>query len=507
MNALTTALQVAQAAPARKIIPDTASSDLLPNWGSLQAPYSQEAEEATLGAVLVNPNAYFDVAAFLNADDFFILRHRYIWEAIDRLKKRDEVVDYLTVIQELKDAQRLNEIGGAAYLIQLINSTPTSVHAVVYGKLVFSFATRRRIMAASDEIKALALNSDIVLDEVCIAAQSKLDAVMPDAKKEILAGRDSIQAYKDIQYETDLKIANGELVTYPLPKEWGALKELVPSIRPGNFIVISSDSGYGKSAFVEQLGEHTALLGIPTEYIHTEQSQQEILHRRMARHSGLSFDLLLTSGHNDLQQGFTAEQARRMNEADEHIAQFANKLSYEWMPDVRFEKLQTQMRRAALAGVKVFIIDHFQDITVDARDPVRAYEQACIWLAAFAEFRQVVVVVVSQVNKQGKTKWTEKLKEKATLLITIKAPNLDNCYTYYLNNVEYSSFPGQKSPVTDVIVVKARFGKTGKVKQLRHGPGFKWLDLNSVRRQPDGFAQSFAAASFKDNDNEVQRSY
>src|SRR5262245_35003809 len=123
-------------------------------WGSTQAPFSQEAEEAALGAILASPNAYFAVAAFLKPDDFFILRHRYIWEAMNRLNDRSEPIEYLTVAQELKDAGHLAEIGGPAYLTQLINNTPTSVHAEVYGRLVERAATRRRLMAASDEIKA-----------------------------------------------------------------------------------------------------------------------------------------------------------------------------------------------------------------------------------------------------------------------------------------------------------------------------------------------------------------
>ena len=111
-------------------------TDSFNGWESQQIPYSQEAEEATIGAVLVNPVAYFGVASFLQPDDFFILRHKYIWQALARLVDRSEPIDYLTLTQELKDMDKLAEIGGQAYLTQLINSTPTSVHAEIYGRLV-----------------------------------------------------------------------------------------------------------------------------------------------------------------------------------------------------------------------------------------------------------------------------------------------------------------------------------------------------------------------------------
>ena len=166
---------------------------------------------------------------------------------------------------------------------------------------------------------------------------------------------------------------------------------------------------------------------------------------------------------------------------------------------MEWEKLQMQMRRDAMAGVKVFLIDHFQDILVNTNgredNAVRAYEKACIWLAAFAEKRQVVVVVASQENKQGKTKWTTKLKEKAVTLISIKRKELFSEYSYVIDGVEVRAFSGEKSPVAEYIVAKARFGKTGVAKLLNHGPRFRWIDLSAVhhhRRYPTLNGQSFA---------------
>lgn len=162
-------------------------NDPVANWGTLQTPYSQEAEEATIGAVLVNSVTYFAVAAFLQAEDFFILRHRYIWESLTRLHERGEPIDYLTVTQELKDTGHLAEIGGPAYLTQLINSTPTSVHAEVYGRLVERSATRRRLMAASDEIKALALNEELTVEQVISDAEARLfDVTERQLSKELI---------------------------------------------------------------------------------------------------------------------------------------------------------------------------------------------------------------------------------------------------------------------------------------------------------------------------------
>src|SRR5690349_18285576 len=183
-------------------------TDSLNGWGSQAIPYSQEAEEAVIGAVLVNPVAYFGVASFLQADDFFILRHKYIWQALTRLTDRSEPIDYLTLTQELKDMDKLAEIGGPAYLTQLINNTPTSIHGEMYGHLVERAATRRRLMSASDEIKALALNEEITIEQVINEAETKLfDVTERQLTKELIPMREAISSYFDriehLMYDKD----------------------------------------------------------------------------------------------------------------------------------------------------------------------------------------------------------------------------------------------------------------------------------------------------------------
>lgn len=450
-------------------------------------PYSEEAEKAALGAMMINPDSFHTIAQIVKADDFFLLRHRYIWDAITRIALREESIDYLTVTEQLRVDNRLQDIGGPAYLTQLSNAAPDSTHGKTYAQLVAWSAGRRRLMAVSDEIKALAMDEQVPYTDIMVTSQAKLDSIMPDEKVQLTVGSDSIQIYKDMQFATMEKIENGEIVSFPLPSEMGALCALVPTFSPGDFIVISGDSGSGKSCTLEQMGESFAAQGIPSKYIHTEMSKEQILHRRMARHSGLPFEMLKTAGYTPTQKGYTPAQVAKLDAAEAHIATFASRLTYEWMPDVEWEKLQLQLRRDAAAGVKVFLIDHFQDITVNNNgredNAVRAYEKACIWLAAFAEKRQVVLIVASQENKQGKTKWTSKLKEKAVTLISIRRTELHSEYAYSLDGVEVRAFPGEKHPIADYVISKARFGKTGVAKLLNHGPQFKWVDVSRIRHR------------------------
>lgn len=84
-------------------------------------PHSREAEESVIGAIIINPPIFFDVASFLKLEDFYIHRHRYIWDAFHRLYEKRIPLDLLTLCEELQKAGLLEEVGGSAYLTSLIN--------------------------------------------------------------------------------------------------------------------------------------------------------------------------------------------------------------------------------------------------------------------------------------------------------------------------------------------------------------------------------------------------
>src|SRR5512141_2903333 len=115
-------------------------------------PHSRQAEEAVLGAILIDSEAYFNVAQFLRPDDFYIVRNRWVWEAFTRLHERRAPIDYLTVCEDLEQQGQLAELGGPAYIMSLINQTPTSLNAEAYGHLVEESSVRRRMLQAANDL-------------------------------------------------------------------------------------------------------------------------------------------------------------------------------------------------------------------------------------------------------------------------------------------------------------------------------------------------------------------
>ena len=145
---------------------DLSTPEVSTTPGPQIVPNSREAEEAVLGSVLINPESYYDVAQFLQEQDFYIHRHRWIWQAFTRLHEKRVPIDFLTVSEELDQMDQLGEVGGPAYLTALINNVPTSLHAEAYGHLVEETAVRRRMLDAANLIAKLAYREESGIDEV-----------------------------------------------------------------------------------------------------------------------------------------------------------------------------------------------------------------------------------------------------------------------------------------------------------------------------------------------------
>ena len=115
-------------------------------------PHSIEAEEAVLGSLLIDPDAIFEVSSFLRPDAFYRASNRLVFEAILDLSDRREPIDLITLTEELRRREQLEDAGGEGYIISLINAVPSSINARNYGKLVEAASIRRKMISAAGTI-------------------------------------------------------------------------------------------------------------------------------------------------------------------------------------------------------------------------------------------------------------------------------------------------------------------------------------------------------------------
>ena len=99
-------------------------------------PQNIEAEEAILGCLLIDPDAIIKIASFLRPEDFYSANHGSIYDAIMSLNGRQEPIDFVTLVDELERSEQLANIGGPAYIADLISTTPTAIYVDHYARIV-----------------------------------------------------------------------------------------------------------------------------------------------------------------------------------------------------------------------------------------------------------------------------------------------------------------------------------------------------------------------------------
>jgi replicative DNA helicase len=144
-------------------------------------PHSPSSEEALIGSVLIDPSAYDLTAQFLTPEDFYIHRHRFVWQIFSSLHESNTPIDYLTVCKALEKSGKLDEVGGAGKLSELLTTTPSSLHAEAYAREIKQNSVRREMLAAATRLATNAMNAMDPVDISLMGARSELDRLMSHA--------------------------------------------------------------------------------------------------------------------------------------------------------------------------------------------------------------------------------------------------------------------------------------------------------------------------------------
>ena len=222
--------------------------DDLPPFDDVQSdepqgmPHSRQAEEAVIGAVLINPETYYDVAQFLRAEDFYIIRNRWIWEVFTELQERRGKLDYLTVCDMLENRGQLAEIGGPAYITAMINQTPTSMHAQEYGHIIEEASIRRRMLGSANDMARLAMDTARTVDTVLNEAEKSIFSISDRrATKEVQPIRTVLSAV----YDRVDRLAQADDEIAGVPTGLTDLDKLLGGLQKSDLIIVAGRPGAG----------------------------------------------------------------------------------------------------------------------------------------------------------------------------------------------------------------------------------------------------------------------
>jgi replicative DNA helicase len=248
-------------------------------------PHNREAEEAVVGSILINPEVYYDVAPFLQAEDFYIHRNRWIYETFTRLHERRVPIDFITVSDDLEQKGQLAEIGGPAYLSALTSNVPTSLHAASYGRIVEATSLRRKMLEAANEIARLAYQEE---DSVDVAMDEAEKAVFGVSERRLTRDLQTIRQVLSDYYDRIEKLFGRDDEFFGVPTGFIDLDRLLMGLQPSDFLIVAGRPGTGKTAFLLSAAKFAAQVHKKHVAIFSlEMSDEQLVQRLLSQETGI----------------------------------------------------------------------------------------------------------------------------------------------------------------------------------------------------------------------------
>lgn len=218
-------------------------------------PANLEAEQAVLGSLLIDPDAIIKIASFLRAIDFFREWHQWIYSALLTLHERREPADFVTLVDELERNEQLEDIGGPAYITELINSTPTAIYVDYYARIVERTAILRRLIGAAEKIAELAYDESNDVNEVVDRAEQIIFGVSESRIHRDLTPISTIMA--DVVDQIDF-LARNQNRLMGVPTGFVMLDKMLGGFQKSDLIIVAGRPGMGKSSLGLSIAQNAA---------------------------------------------------------------------------------------------------------------------------------------------------------------------------------------------------------------------------------------------------------
>jgi replicative DNA helicase len=413
--------------------------------------HALEAEKAVLGGVLVD-NAQFLEVSWLKPEEFFRPAHQPLWRSIRALAELREPIDQVTLTERLRKDATLEEIGGAAYLAELLDGVPRATNVAHYAKLVQQKAHLRALAAAGRTLTLQAEAEAEPAEELLDGAQRTLLALTTQTGRRGLVRADALVS--DVSPKLE-EIFNSKRPVLGLATGFASLDAMTRGMAAGNLILIAARPGMGKSALAGNIGHYVASQGLTVAFFSLEMTRDELTIRLLASHARLDLHKLLSGWVNQSEFAGISNAMSAVSSVPLYID--------DW-PAPTLMDLRASCRRLMLQdSLSLVIVDYLQLMPVSGRAENRnlAIGELSRGLKELAKELQVPVIALSQLSRA-----VEGRGDKRPMLSDLRdSGNLeqDADMVWFLFREELYAPTPQNAGAAEIIVAKSRNGPTGTV--------------------------------------------
>ncbi|MAT41310.1 MAG: replicative DNA helicase [Anaerolineaceae bacterium] len=415
-----------------------------------QQPHSREAEEAVLGAVLINPDSYFDLAQKLRADDFYIVRNRWIWEVFTTLSEQRTPIDFLTVCDTLIERGHLDEVGGPPYITTLINQTPTSLHAQAYSEIVEENAMRRRMLEAANNLAKQAFDRSKSVDSLLDEAEKSVFGL---SERRITNDLQPIQTVLSNYYERVDQLSQRTDEIMGVPTGLFDLDKLLGGLQKSDLLIIAGRPGMGKTGFMLSVAKNAAQKHKKHVAVFSlEMANEQLVQRLIAQETAIDTQRLRTGKLQD-------DEWSKFNQAIEVLGN--TRVWLDDTPAITPLSLRTKCRRLHMEHqLDLIVVDYLQLMSGDTRTDNRVQEVSYISrnLKVLARELNVPVLVGAQLSRA-----VEQRADKRPVLSDLRESGSleqDADIVMFIHRPDAMDADSPKQNLAEIIVAKHRNGPT-----------------------------------------------
>lgn len=360
-------------------------------------PQAVDLEEVVLGAMMIDKKGVDEIIDILHPDVFYKNAHQYIFEAIHKLFENSEPVDLLTVSNQLRKDQKLEQIGGDFYLVQLTQKVSSSAHIEFHARIILQKYIQRSLIKISNEIIEESYDETTDVFDLLDTAESKLyEVTQGNIKRSSETAQDLVmQAKKRIQ-----EISNKEGLS-GIPSGFDKLDKLTSGWQPSDLVIVAARPGMGKTALTLSMARNIAVgQNIPVAFFSLEMSSVQLITRLISSETGLSSEKLRTGNLEKHEWEQLNVKVKGLEKAP---------LFIDDTPSLSIFDLRAKARRlASQHGIKLIVIDYLQLMTAGGSQKGGNREQEISTISrnlkALAKELGVPVIALSQLSRAVETR-------------------------------------------------------------------------------------------------------
>lgn len=430
-------------------------------------PQSIEAEQSVLGAMLLDKDAIATATETLKPEDFYKEANGAIFYAIVQIYNRSQPVDLITLSEQLKNTDILEQVGGVAYISDLANSVPSSSNVRYYANIVEEKSLMRKLIKASSEILDKSYEGTEEVSELIEMAEKKIFDISQGQSSEgfVPIRQVLLEAFENIE-----KVFQSQGSITGISTGFSDIDTKTSGLQKSDFVLVAARPSMGKTAFALNIAQHVAVKEkVPVAIFSLEMSKDQLIHRMLSAESHIDSQKLRTG---DLQEEDWDKLARGMAVLSEAP------IFIDDTPGISTMEMRAKCRRLKMEhGLDLILIDYLQLMSGDRRSESRQQEISEISrsLKALAREMDCPVVALSQLSRAPEARADHRpilsdLRESGAI-------EQDADVVMFLYRDEYYNLDTEEKNIGEVSIAKQRNGPTGVVKLVWLGQFTKFANL------------------------------